>query len=177
MLSESIPTGMIRLHAPANFTIGYIGSQNIYVYWYEPMNYHLHLPLDIARLANNIGKTNINVTAVNDSVPNTDEVGYNVVTTLPEHDTSTKPGKTIKPMDWIGHSLVPYHLGQLNSYFLIWRKNGTGIGISLVIIIFSFWHQCLYNMYMYFLKAVPILLTCKSEFLRPCKINNKTVSD
>lgn len=118
---------MIRLHPPANFTIGYVGTYNIYVYWYEPMNYHLHIPIDYATFVPGSEKNGTDAVTTNGSVANSSNVGYKVVTSAPEQGPSSESAATVNATSWIGHSLVPFHMGTLIDYQIMWKKIGEGI--------------------------------------------------
>ena len=125
---------MIKLHPPANVTAGYVGLYNIYIYWYEPENYHLRIPLFM-----NITQQDITTAKGNrlQDMAKTGDVNnrniwpnmtYHVVSRKPYEVTSQPARETTTPpkLSWVGHSLVPFHEAHLLYYIVNWKEIDTG---------------------------------------------------
>lgn len=147
----SVPLGVVKLHPPGNVTVGYIGTYNIYIYWYEPENYHLSIPVAM-NISDNIHETtagehltivNKTATGVKSIWPN---MTYHVVTSKPEQETSTtRETNVTSTADWIGHKWVPFHKAHLLSYTVTWKENGTG---KIIIIIVTLDFMEIFNLHL-----------------------------
>ncbi|XP_071154479.1 uncharacterized protein [Mytilus edulis] len=125
-----LPTGLIKLHPPGNVTTGYVGTFNIYIYWYEPENYHLKIPffMDPSSVdpIDRPKPTSGNQLSTHSNPDNT----YHVVTGKTEAGTSTEEKMNVTT--WFGHELVPFHKAHLIEYMVKWKKNGTETNTTIV---------------------------------------------
>lgn len=106
-----------------------MGTFNIYIYWYEPENYHLKIPffMDPSSVdpIDRPKPTSGNQLSTHSNPENT----YHVVTGKTEAGTSTEEKMNVTT--WFGHELVPFHKAHLIEYMVKWKENGTGIPMHL----------------------------------------------